>query len=88
MLRRYLTICFAIVLAASFLSGLSGCATEEKKPELVYFEVDMVLPPVGTTGLMPSEINDILREGLFIDRNTPHESFGHSGDFVGHHQHL
>ncbi|KKM26329.1 hypothetical protein LCGC14_1585860 [marine sediment metagenome] len=57
--RRYLTICFAIVLAAAFLSG---CATEDKKPDLVYFEVDMILPTVGTSGLMPSEINDILRE--------------------------
>ena len=41
---------------------LAGCATEQQKPDMVYFQVDMVLPPVGTTGLSPSAINDILRE--------------------------
>lgn len=29
---------------------------------MVYFQVDMVLPPVGTTGLSPSEISDVLKE--------------------------
>jgi len=41
---------------------LAGCAPEQKKPDVVYFQVDMVLPPVGTKGLSPSEISDILLE--------------------------
>jgi hypothetical protein len=48
---------------------VSGCKTPEKRvqPKFVQFEVDMVLPPVGTTGLMPSEVNAVLKE--VEDRN-------------------
>ncbi len=41
---------------------LTGCVSEQKKPDIVYFQVDLVLPTVGTTGLSPSKINDILIE--------------------------
>jgi hypothetical protein len=47
------------ILAIAFLTG---CTTVEKRPELVQFEVDMVLPTVGTSGLAPVEISRILSD--------------------------
>ena len=56
---RRLTFIFAFAMAFALLGG---CATEQKKPDMVFFQVDMVLPPLGTTGLSPAAVNEILRE--------------------------
>ena len=58
MLRKHSIISLAILVAIALLIG---CTTEGKKPDLVYFEVDMILPPVGISNLAPSEINNIHR---------------------------
>lgn len=58
MSRQFSYIFYAILIIFIF----AGCAHEGKSLQYPSFKVDMVLPPVGTNGLSPAEVDKYLQE--------------------------